>query len=58
MEGYDAMWFVAVVVGTVVLGAAIAFGMMHARRRSGAERIAAERRTRANYRAEDLADRR
>lgn len=53
MEGYNILWFLAVVVGTVVLGAAIAYGMMRARSRTASERIAGERKTHEIYKSED-----
>lgn len=53
MDGYNIMWFVAVVIGTMVLGAAIAYGIMRSRARTPRERLAGEARTREIYRTED-----
>ncbi len=54
MDGYNIMWFVAVVIGTMVLGAAIAYGI-HAFPRPDPARAAwaGEARTREIYRTED-----
>jgi hypothetical protein len=53
MEGYNILWFVAVVIGTVVLGAAIAYGITRSRARTTNERIASEIKTREIYESED-----
>ncbi len=52
-DGYNILWFVATVIGTIVLGAVIAYGIMRARARTPRERIAGEMRTREIYKSED-----
>ncbi len=52
-DGYNILWFVATVIGTVVLGAVIAYGIMRGRSRTTRERIAGEMRTREIYKSED-----
>lgn len=53
MAGYDVLWFVAIVIGTVLLGAAIAYGIMRARTRTRGEAVASEAETRRIYKSED-----
>lgn len=52
-QGYDILWFVAVVIGTAVLGLLIAYGMMRNRARTRAERLETERATRELYERQD-----
>lgn len=51
--GSNIVWFAAVVLGTVILGAVIAFAMTRSRRRTPAEDRASEARTREIYKSED-----
>jgi cytochrome c-type biogenesis protein CcmH/NrfF len=46
-------WFFAVVIGAVILGAIIAWGMMRNRQRTPIERATTEAATHQNYKAED-----
>lgn len=53
MEGYDILWFIAVPVGTAILGILIAWGMLRNRNRTEAEKLETERATHEVYHSED-----
>jgi hypothetical protein len=46
-------WFVAIVIGAIVLGLAIAYGMMRNRRRTSADKARTAKATQALYAKED-----
>ena len=48
-----ALWFFAVVGGAVILGIALAYGMIHNRKRTAREKIAAERGAHEIYEKEE-----
>ena len=53
MEGYDILWFIAVPVGTAILGFLIAYGMMRNRSRTRAETMRTEQATHEIYKRAD-----
>lgn len=53
MEGSGIIWFLAVVLGTFVLGSIIAYGMARTRARTEAERQASEEKTHEIYTQQD-----
>jgi type VI protein secretion system component VasK len=57
-EFFGSIWLFAVFGGAVLLGAAMAFGIVAWRRRSVAAERISEAATRANYRAEDVREKR
>lgn len=53
MEGSNVVWFLAVVIGTFILGSIIAYGMSRTRSRTEAEREASEEKTHEIYTRQD-----